>query len=99
MVKFLGKNKFENPQIVHVVKKGETLESIKKIYGQSAQILGTPKFYDGECILIENLNKNFYVVKPTDTLKKICKKLKVQEQELRQKNKITKLFVGQILWH
>lgn len=96
MIKFLGKNKFENTHIIHRFKNDETYDTLKKLYGNFFSNVPC-EVYDGACVVLENVSQNFYVVKPLDTPESIAKKLNVSKQTLIKKNQIKKLFVGQIL--
>ncbi len=97
MINFLGKNKFENSQILHRFKDGENLETLTKLYGPHKLLFTPQKIYPGACAILTNLNQNIYVVHPADTIESVSNKLKVDKQILTHKNKIKKLFVGQIL--
>lgn len=48
---------------------------------------------------IEIPNDRVYVVKPLDTIRGICNKLDITPQELFNKNKITQIFIGQVLFY
>lgn len=97
MIKFLGKNKFENKIIFHKFFDGQTPKDLFKIYGSHKLLFKPEQIYDGACAILTNLNQNFYVVKPTDTFLSISKKLGISKETLLKKNKNQKLFVGQIL--
>ena len=51
----------------------------------------------GDYILIKKINKSFHVVKPGETLKSIATFYNKDEDYLKQKNKTSRLFVGQLL--
>ena len=100
MIKFLGKNKVFNSTILHRVQKDETLEDIAKIYNISTQILKqniTKNLYAGNCLAICGLNKKYHIVKPCETILSIAKQYDISAEQLLQKNKITKIFIGQML--
>ena len=100
MIKFLGKNKVFNPNILHRVSKNETIFDIAQIYNVNPKILekkyGT-NIYVGKCLIIFCSNKKYHIVKPTETIAGICKQYDISPKELLSKNNITKLFIGQML--
>ena len=100
MIKILGKNKFANKIIMHKVLKDETVEDISKAYNIPKQIIERKygnKLYAGECLILTNINKKYHIVKPLDTINEICKQYDISCDELKSKNNITQLFIGQML--
>lgn len=87
----------ENAQkdFVYKIKKTDTLETLKKKFGD----LDFGYIYAGKCIYIASTNALKYVVKPLDTLTKICEKFHVEKESIISINnlKTERLFVGQKL--
>lgn len=85
------------PQIFFV--KNQTLQQIANQFGVSADAIkklnNITNVTEGDIIALPQ--ENFYVVKPADTLNKICALLGVPKHELMQKNNIKTVFIGQIL--
>lgn len=99
MIKIIGKNVAFNPNVLHRVEKDETIYDIARTYHINPQVLikkyGT-NLYPGQC-LIFCTNKKYHIVKPTETIEKICQQYDISRDELIKKNNITKLFIGQML--
>lgn len=93
MIKFLGKNKFENPFVLHRFSGHQTIEDLEKLYNQ--KIEKDFEVYDGQCVILMTSQKTFHVVKPAETLKTIAQKYNTTEEKLKLKNKTKKLFIGQ----
>lgn len=67
---------------------------------------GTKKHQLGDAVLLEhddflpkikNSHTTYYVVKPCDTLEKVCKKFDLSKDWFCKKNKCKQIFAGQIV--
>lgn len=87
----------ENAQkdYVYRVSREDTLDRLKKKFGDR----NFGYIYPGKLLYIPSTSAIMYVVKPLDTLSKICEKFQVQKSDLIMQNhlKTEKLFVGQKL--
>ncbi len=100
MIKPLGKNVIFNPTILHRVLQNETIEDISKHYHIPTQILERKygkNLYVGQCLIINTTNKKYHIVKPAETIAGICKQYDISIDELKKKNNITNIFIGQML--
>ena len=100
MIKNLGKNKYFCSTILHQIRPNETIEDTARRYGITPQFIrqqNPQPLRVGDCFVLKDIDKTFYVVKPCETLEEIARKNKTTVQSLKQKNKITMLFVGQML--
>lgn len=85
--------------IIHRLKKNETLESVCAFYNVSVKDMKTinniNEIWEGMCLLIPEPNSVLYIVKPLDTIKKIAEEFNVSEEYIKEKNKILNVFIGQ----
>jgi murein DD-endopeptidase MepM/ murein hydrolase activator NlpD len=89
----------------HVVKKGETIWGISRLYGVSMDtIFGSNELtsYDlirpGMVLKIPNKDGILYEVKKGDTIDKIAKRYKVDKEKIIRENGVKKLYVGQLIF-
>lgn len=77
------------------IQNGDSIESLKKQFGDR----NFGYVYEGKSVYIPETFATYYVVRPLDTLTKICQKYQISMQEIVTLNhlKTTKLFVGQKL--
>ncbi len=68
--------------------------------GSKYQGIKNDQIYDNNVLINKKSLHNVYVVKPADTMEKICKICNITSEELIEKNRLktTKLFVGQRLF-
>ena len=100
MIKLLGKNVIFNTNVIHKVQDGETIYSIAQIYHINPKMLEAKygnNLYSGQCLLIYCSNKKYHIVKPAETIEKICRQYDISQDKLLKQNNITKLFIGQML--
>ena len=100
MIKVLGKNKVFNSTILHKVEKGQTIDDIAKIYNVSIELLRqnkTKNLYPGQVIALSGLNKKYHIVKPAETIQSIAKQYDISVDYILSKNKIEKIFIGELL--
>ena len=89
-----------NNFIYKFVLKNENIEDICNAYNIPKQIIERKygnNLYAGECLIINNTNKKYHIVKPLDTINGICKQYDISCEELKTKNHITQIFIGQML--
>lgn len=67
----------------------KTFNKVEKV--QKGSIIALP--------IESEIGKRYYVVKPADTLEKISKKLGRDKQTLINLNRISKVFIGQIIFY
>ena len=95
----MGNNADNN--VFYRVQNGDTLESIckklkvSKNYILSLNKIDENKLEQGDVLLVKSTSCVFHIVKPTETLFSIAKQYNVSVEELKQKNNIDVLFVGQ----
>ena len=86
------------------VQSGETLESIcKKLkvnenYICALNQIDKEQIEKGDVLFISKTNYVYHIVKPMETLFSIAKQYNTSVEELKQKNNIEVLFVGQKLF-
>lgn len=87
----------ENGQkdFIYKVKKEDNLDTLRKKFGDR----NYGYIYPGKLLYIPSTSAIMYVVKPLDTLSKICEKFQVEKASMIEKNnlKTERLFVGQKL--
>jgi LysM repeat protein len=91
-------NKFLPFQVVEVNNE-RSVEEVAKLWNIStSQILSLSNTLKrGDKIILKDLNVRLHIVKPGETLESIAKLHNMTREELLQKNKITRLFIGQQL--
>jgi len=99
MIRLIEKNLTKS--VLHRVQEGESIDSICMKYNTTRHrlMLDNPYFtslYVGCLLYIGNCNKKVYIVKPTDTIKSIAKKLDFSEDKLI-KLVGPQVFIGQII--
>lgn len=88
-------DKNNSPEVVHIVKKGETLYKISKIYnvpiGKLTVLnnISGSQIYIGQKIYINSPNSEPYVVKRGDSLLKIAKAYNTTVSSIKKENKLT----------
>ena len=90
--------------VLYRVQSGETLESIcKKLkvdenYICSFNDFDKNRIEHGDVLFVPKTKCICHIVKPTETLSSIAKQYNISVEELKQKNNIEVLFVGQKLF-
>ncbi len=56
------------------------------------------KLSKGEYVVLNDINKILHIVRPLETIESISKKYNVSSEYIKQKNKISKIFIGQQLY-
>ncbi len=85
--------------IIYKVNHGDTKQSIAKQLGITpTSILCKDNPNPGDRVVINTNLSKIHIVKPGDTLDTIASYYQVDKQVLKQKNNITRLFVGQQLF-
>jgi len=102
MIEILPQSVHFCQKLLHQVKPAQTLEDICRIYKTTMFYIkkNNPDIEQveaGDCLIIDERDLNFYVVKPTDTLQKIAQKNNTTEEELINKNGCNAVFIGQLL--
>lgn len=80
---------------IYKIQKTDTQETLRKKFGNR----NFGYIYAGKCIYIASSNALKYVVKPLDTLDKVCEKFHMNKDNIIKVNhlKTERLFVGQKL--
>ena len=88
----------------YVVKKGESLFEICEGFELDLNAIKTlngikKDVSEGDMLILQEISKNYYIVKPLDTLFSISKKLNVSVQDIIEKNNLQtdSVFIGQKL--
>ena len=102
MIKVLKHSHMFCEKLLHQVESGETMESIARDYNTTMLSLKNfnPNLHAisaGDCIFVGDINRQFYVVKPTDTLDSIAQAHNISTEKLKQKNNLKEIFIGQLL--
>lgn len=99
MEEFTILNKFLPFQVVEIDKE-KSIDEIAKLWktSKSQIIYLNENLKKGDKIVLKNLNVQLHIVKPMETLEEIAKKYNTSKEEILEKNKITKLFLGQQLF-
>lgn len=86
----------------YIVQKGDTWEKIAEMFACSES---TIKFYnqtevlsEGDILFLQK-NENCYVVKPLDSVEKICAQTGLTKTELQTKTGCSKFFIGQKIYY
>ena len=83
--------------IIYKIKKGDTLQSLKKQFGCGEQSIIPSEFEEGDRVVIRLGKEKFYIVKPQDTLQSIAAKLNIKTEDIIKKNGSNTIFVGKHL--
>lgn len=99
MKKIQKLDKFFSYEMV-VIKEKITLEDFAKKYNlRKEQIIYESELLEkGDVVILTEINKTLHIVLPLETLSSIAKKYGVDEEYIKESNKIDKIFIGQQLY-
>ena len=92
-------NNFLPFQVVEVDKE-KNIDEIAKLWkiSKSQIVYFNENLKKGDKVILKNLNVEIHIVKPMESLDDIAKKHNISKQEILDKNKISRLFIGQQLF-
>jgi LysM repeat protein len=79
--------------IIYKVKKGDTLDSISKIFGVDSYMIFPQEIEVGDRVIVNIVKTKYHIVMPGDTFDKLSQKYNISVEKLKEDNR-GNLFIG-----